>query len=497
MATMKSNPQVFTPSRIVKYMLNIAGYRHNIVGKTIFENSFGNGAFLKEIVKRYITEGKMLGYSNEAISYGLSRDICGIEKDKSLFDECIKDLDKIVAMNKLIPVKWTLMNQNTLQTKIEQKYNFIIGNPPYITYSALKESERRFMSDNFFVCKTGKPDYYYAFIEYSMNALADDGKFVYIVPNNMTKTWFGDKLRNYILPDLIEIFDFKSEKIFQNILTKSVILHIQKNSKKNLLTYYDVNSKKTLTLDKREMGKKWIFGFNCDKYEAKFSDYFKAANSIATLLNEAFVVNVINETNDYYEIFLDKETVRIEKELVKKAASPKYINKIENEYIIFPYSYEKNKLKKLPEDVFINKFPLGYRYLCSYKDKLENRKSDNNAKWYEYGRSQALQHLNQPKLMLSTVITDKPNIVRLCNETIPYSGIFITKIGNYSLDVAKFILESCYFKDYIKTVGIHANGTSYRISTRDINDFRFPKNLICLPSNIEHGGANGKNNICS
>ena len=36
------------------------------------------------------------------------------------------------------------------------------------------------------------------------------------------------------------------------------------------------------------------------------------------------------------------------------------------------------------------------------RKKLENRKSDKNAKWFEYGRSQALKNSNQEKLLLST-----------------------------------------------------------------------------------------------
>ena len=47
--------QVFTPHEIVCFMLDKIGYcGANIINSTIFEPSFGEGAFLIEIVSRII-----------------------------------------------------------------------------------------------------------------------------------------------------------------------------------------------------------------------------------------------------------------------------------------------------------------------------------------------------------------------------------------------------------------------------------------------------------
>ena len=51
--------QVFTPSNIVKDVLDAAGYKgENILKKHVIDNSCGDGAFLIEIVERYIKSFK-------------------------------------------------------------------------------------------------------------------------------------------------------------------------------------------------------------------------------------------------------------------------------------------------------------------------------------------------------------------------------------------------------------------------------------------------------
>ena len=102
------------------------------------------------------------------------------------------------------------------------------------------------------------------------------------------------------------------------------------------------------------------------------------------------------------------------------------------------------------------------------------RDADPKAKWFEYGRSQALAHLNQNKLLLSTVVTNKVEIYELTADTIPYSGIYITvKDEKYNLDDAMQILMSKEFMEYVMNLGISVSGKSKRITCKDINNYKF------------------------
>ena len=89
-----------------------------------------------------------------------------------------------------------------------------------------------------------------------------------------------------------------------------------------------------------------------------------------------------------------------------------------------------------------------------------DRQADDTALWFEYGRSQALMHLNQRKILLSTLISNNVKAYLLDELTIPYSGIFITPINDLNLENAIQILESEDFLDYAKSIGIKSNSNS-------------------------------------
>ena len=75
----------------------------------------------------------------------------------------------------------------------------------------------------------------------------------------------------------------------------------------------------------------------------------------------------------------------------------------------------------------LNSPETGYYYrtlvVKEFKDKLDNRNKDVSAKWFEYGRSQALSHLNQEKLLMSTVVTNSIKVYEKKKNDIPYAGI--------------------------------------------------------------------------
>lgn len=82
--------------------------------------------------------------------------------------------------------------------------------------------------------------------------------------------------------------------------------------------------------------------------------------------------------------------------------------------------------------------------------------------------------MNQNKLLLSTIVTDKVEVYELDAETIPYSGIYITiKDERYNLDDALRILKSREFMEYVMNLGINVSGKSKRITCKDINNYEF------------------------
>ena len=171
----KSKCQIFTPKNYVKELLDSVDYNNDIFSKKVLENSCGDGNILLEVIERYIKNGKNIGKSLEEISIGLSENIYGFEIDSFQYNSCIKNLNALIVLYGLPKVKWKIYNQDFLKYDLNEKFDYVIGNSPYITYKEIPDSDREFIKMNFISCKKGKFDYCYSFIEKSFNLLSSSG----------------------------------------------------------------------------------------------------------------------------------------------------------------------------------------------------------------------------------------------------------------------------------------------------------------------------------
>ena len=478
----KRKCQIFTPQKNVIQLLNWVGYKRNLYGKKIIENSCGDGQILIEIIHRYIKDCIKNNMNPEQIKKGLEEDIYGAEIDPIHYEKCINNLNDVAQTYNITNVKWNIIQKDILQETLNTKFDYVVGNPPYIKYRLLDKETRKFVRENFEVCTIGEFDYCYAFIEQGIKSLKENGKMAYLIPNSIFKNVFAQQLREYIKINLTDIYDYTTEKLFtrkklesidKDILTSSAVIIIDKSKRTRNINYHDIVNKTQYKISKEELNDKWIFKKGNHEEEQnrviKFGDYFKASNTIATLYNKAFIINNYSEEEEY---IITQDNYKIEKAILREAVSPRSLNSETKEKIIFPYYFENQELKRYTEEELKMKFPYAYQYLETYKAKLLERKSDTNAKWFEYGRSQAISQSNKRKLLLSTVITKEVKVYDVSNETIPYSGIYITS-KEENLERAKEILKSDEFLEYVKGIGINASGESIRITSKDINNYRF------------------------
>lgn len=459
---MMDKAQVFTPKNVVEKLLDEAGYIDDIFEKTILENSCGDGNVLVEIVERYIKSGiKLLKNSNE-IKNGLEKKIVGVELDRKQYIKCLKRLNDKASEFGIFNVNWNIFNSDYLQLEMMGKFDFIVGNPPYISYKDLDVVTRNNLKKNFKSCSEGKFDYCYAFIEKSIRDLNSKGILSYLIPNSIFKNVFGKELRKLILPNLKKIIDLRRLSIFDNVLTSTAILVCDRTENRGCFIYIDEVKNESRTLEKTLLGDKWIFEKNraYSKKMRKLGDYFLIGTSIATQLNKAYLL-------------ADSEVDSIESDLVRLATSPRSMMNNKQEYIIFPYYFKDGNLVRYSETEFMSLFPRGYRHLEMFKPSLQRRKAEKNVQWFEYGRTQAIANMNQEKLLTSFIVTNRVKTYFLSREMIPYSGIYVTTKGKMSLKDARKILESKEFFDYVCSIGIPASGNSIRITANDIKNYKF------------------------
>ena len=465
--------QKFTPKEMVHTLIHSAKYAKDLYGKKVLENSFGDGNILAEIVRLYIDDCQHQNMSADTIRSGLENDIYGFEISKKHFQNCINRLNKIAKEKGIIDIKWkNLKLDDFLTFTTDVLFDYVIANPPYLDYRDIQEESRNKLKNMFLSCQKGKFDYCYPFVERSIRLLNATGKLSMLLPINVYKNKFGEKLRNIMLDGAKKIIIYPGQNRFQDALTSSSIFVFDNAYKGNKIALENDTEKKIIYINKQNLNPtKWVFEESINKKNRlllRFGDFFYASMVVATLYNKAFIISKEQ---------IEKE--KLEYSIIRTAASPRNFSNDKNEYIIFPYRYENNSIKRYSEEEFRLNFPNVTKHLSQYKESLLSRKSDKNSNWFEYGRTQGLRVLNQDKLLLSTIATQKVNVYELDSLTIPYAGIMITqKNPHYSLAKAKKILQSQGFFNYVKKVGITVNNSSIRILSSDINNYFFDKNEI-------------------
>ena len=476
MSKQDKNCQVPTPIQYVEQMLDYVGYKHNLWGRKVLENSCGEGNILMEIVKRYIADTRENHYTPENISKGLQNDIVAYEVDREKIDICLVRLKNLLASENLPEVRWNIKQQDFLKSE-EQNMEFIIGNPPYITYHDLTQEERGFLQKKFVVCQKGRFDYCYAFIEASIRALADNGNMIYLIPFSIFRNRYAAGLRVFLRTYIAKIIDYRGIDVFPGITCSTSLILCGNGRASDKIECEDVLTQNKFFVKRSalsEDGGKWVFNRTIAG-NRRFGDYFNVHNCVATLCNKVFLFSADEEEEQYYVV----DGARIEKKVTLPAVSTKSSRAFKKgrreTKIIFPYKMTDGKIIHYAEEEFKAQYPCAWMYLYQFYSDLGKRKADEKAKWFEYGRSQALAEVFGEKLVIPMVITNSTGAYLAGEDTIPYAGYFITVNPgcNMTLQDAKEVLESDQFYQYVKEVGTPTTISSYRVSVHDISEFKF------------------------
>ena len=490
MAKHKTLGQVFTPQWIIAEILDLLEYNNErILEKYILEPSSGDGAFLLEIVERYIDVCLVKNLNSLVIKQHLEKYIYAVEIDESEYQKSVQNLNKLVKDKLGIEqdLKWNIYNQNTLDFYKNHLnfFDYIVGNPPYIRIHNLDADTRALLKQDFLFSE-GTIDIYLSFFEMGIKMLKKDGLLGYITPNsylhNSSYSLFREYLKNEKL--VSKLIDFKANKIFKGFSTYTAITIIDKNNSENHLEYKElINDKIELvnTINFDSLSKKdWSFTNNENEHflteleknkNASIKDFFDVQYGFATLRDKLFISEIVgyNEDLAYFNGSL------IEKKLLKNVVKGSRFKGIinENEKILFPYELINGRYIVIAEEKLIKEFPNAYQYLLKNKEELESRDIDKKAVWYEFGRSQGVQSIHQEKIVLSTLVNGQIDFYKVSDEVLMYSGLFIIKNKPYSdWSIIEETLKSEEFYKYIRLTGKDFSGGYKSVTSKQIKEFK-------------------------
>jgi tRNA1(Val) A37 N6-methylase TrmN6 len=189
----------FTPNSIVINTLNKLDLIFNdIKPKTILEPSCGDGAFLNVLIQKY----------NESL-------ITAYEIYDKIYNHLIQKLNLFNYNNN---ENLKIINQDYLSTSIDEKYDLIVGNPPYfITKNKMYNEYYK-----------GRPNIFIQFIIHSLLKLNDNGVLCFIIPETFLNCSYYSLTRNFIKHNFKIIDVYKNPDDFKLTNYSTITFIVQK-----------------------------------------------------------------------------------------------------------------------------------------------------------------------------------------------------------------------------------------------------------------------------
>lgn len=435
----KVNGAFFTPTYVVDFIIKEVSPKNN---DKCLDPSCGCGAFLiglveyyqknfKKSIKETIKENI---YGSDILSYNVKRSKIILSLYGLLHNEIIEESDL------------NIYNQDSLKANWKNKFEVIVGNPPYVKFQDLSDENRAYLTNNWKSIGSGTFNLYFAFFELGHKLLTENGKLGYITPNNYFTSLAGMSLRQYFLQNkcITRIVDFRHKKVF-DAQTYTAITFLD-NKKNESILFDKIKDEQTCSdflilangspnyLENLNV-KKWRLLKTQEQENIKIIEnigtpikkLFNIAVGVATLKDEVFFIDSADEKNNYLSKTTEKGTFLIEKEITRpvyKISQFKSQKEIENNTlrIITPYYTNTKNATPILEEEFVAKYPKCYEYLLSEKEKLEGRGKGKQkfVPFYSWGRTQGITRFG--KKILNPTFSRHPRFLFVPEEGAYYTN---------------------------------------------------------------------------
>ena len=215
----------YTPLPLAEMMVKLFAKDKKI--KTVLEPSCGDGVFIDALDD--VSMIKQLD------------NVTGIEIEKTEADKLknkFKNSEKVNILNQDFFDYYEKYDKN--------KYDLILGNPPYIRYQYLEERQRVLMSD-ILVSQGMKPNKlvntWVGFMVACVNLLSDTGKIAFVIPAEILQVAYAKDLRLFLADNLskITLITFE-ELVFPDIEQEIVVFIGEKGDEEKGIRIIELNN---------------------------------------------------------------------------------------------------------------------------------------------------------------------------------------------------------------------------------------------------------------
>ncbi|MCM1235426.1 MAG: N-6 DNA methylase, partial [Ruminococcus flavefaciens] len=295
----------YTPLPLAEMMVGLFANENTIT--SVLEPSCGDGVFLDAAIKKSL---------NKAVG-----EIVAIEIDK----EEVKKAREYTKSFKNVKVYNEDFFDYYNRISEQKRYDLILGNPPYVRYQYLEESQRELLSDILMSqgMKANKLiNTWVGFMVACVNLLSENGKIAFVIPAEIMQVAYAEDLRLFLADKLskITLITFE-ELVFPDIEQEVVVFIGEKSNQEKGIRIVELNNLEDLqSFDIESNGfqklqhvhEKWTKYFTdneenaliklikIDKQFQKLSDVALINVGITTGNNKYFSVN--QDTVNEYEL---------------------------------------------------------------------------------------------------------------------------------------------------------------------------------------------------
>lgn len=166
-------------------------------GESLLDPGCGTGAFLQGVVRWCGRHGCPLP------------EMVGVESDPALLRQARENLRDVRHLN--------LRDQDFLAPR-RDRFDYIIGNPPYVPITGLTVDERTRYRRQYRTA-TGRFDLYLLFFEQALKLLKPQGRLVFVTPEKFLYVQTAEPLRRELASATVEEIDLIEESAFGELIT--------------------------------------------------------------------------------------------------------------------------------------------------------------------------------------------------------------------------------------------------------------------------------------
>lgn len=395
----------------------------------------------------------------------------------------------------------------------EGGFDAVVGNPPYVRIQTMREwapIEADFFGTNYKSASEGNYDLYVLFVEKGLSLLKSNGLLGFILSHKFFNASYGRPLRELLsqAKALKQVVHFGHEQIFEGASTYTAILILGAKPSKDVEVVRVSNAGDWARTGAAERGTiscaeinatNWNFAVGTQgkllerlcECPVKLTDVTtRIFQGIKTSADKVYIVKALARSANHIRIFSSHTQSEWDVEaelwhpLIKGGDSKPFKMSGSDLVILFPYVKGKTgRADLITAETLSSRYPNTYKYLLSCKEYLDQREKGKfkGAKWYQYGRTQALDVMPLPKIFTPDIAQSPSFSFDSTGDVFFTGGVsggygLLTKEGIDPLVLLAF-LNSSVTNWFIHQTSTPMRGGYFSFESRFISSLPLPQSI--------------------